>query len=240
MRIRDLAKAPWVMAFHDDDILHPKALESMFALLDKHPACTQLSTNYVSFQSGEPVAYTNDVRLDEYWHFRDQKHYASFCFTDNTVAFCSSLYRLDALKGIEFDRECYGLMYDRVAMLEAVGKGEVCVLKAPLLHYRLHAGQVSQNRKTGPYLSNALHLAAYYAKVLGTDWKTSAGRCFVINNRAVLKSFYKWCSDRGEVSFNGFVRRALKAGAATRFSFVPRPLSRLLKKWYRKRDPYFF
>jgi glycosyltransferase involved in cell wall biosynthesis len=240
LRIRELARAPWVMAFHDDDLLHPRALELAFAALERHPSATLCAMNYKgvldpTLAQFDPVPDGADYRLLE-----DRAHFAAFCCTDNTLAFASCLYRSENFRALDFDDKPFGKLCDRPAMIEALGAGQAIVFNPVLVLYRLHAGQDSVTSGSGPFLDNALALQAYYARHTGTSWKTSSGRCFVINNRAVLKSFYKWCSDREKMSFTAFVRLARRQGAATWFSFVPRPLARLLKKWYRRRDPRFF
>ncbi len=240
MQVRDLVQAPWVMIFHDDDLLHPRALELAFSALKQHRRASLCGMNYTGVVDPVMDNFATDVEASDYLHFDNQVHFASYCYTDNAVAFSSCIYRSVDFRRLEFDDTPYGKLWDRPAMVQAMGEGEALVLRPILVLYRLHAGQDSQASKSGPFLPNAIALIAFYAGLLGGDWGTSSGRCFVINNRAVLKSFYKWCSDRGEVTFNGFVARARKAGAATGFSFVPRPLSRLLKKWHRKRDRHFF
>ena len=46
MRIKKLARAEWVMAFHDDDLLHPHYLENIFEAIDQTPGCLVAGANY--------------------------------------------------------------------------------------------------------------------------------------------------------------------------------------------------
>lgn len=237
-----LTDAPWVMLFHDDDILHCRYLELAFAVIDEHRTCNLVGANFQDRKHAEIDAFNreyslttqSDIRL-----FRDQAHFASFCYTDNRIGFASAIYRSDSLRSVTLRWERFGKLCDRPLMIEAVGSGSAAVFLDPLMIYRVHDKQDSQDSASGPFLCQAIELTRFYRSVMGDALNTRTGLSFKISNRAFLKYMYKWCSDRQQMCFSRFVYTALRAGAATWYSFVPRPLSRLVKKAFRKVDPLF-
>jgi glycosyltransferase involved in cell wall biosynthesis len=238
LKVGSLAEADWVMAFHDDDIIHPRYIECAMAALDRHPDCRLIGSNYVGVEKPSlPELSSQDLNKD-FWLFDHAAHFASFCYTLNKVHFGSVIYQRDCFRRLTREHILpYGKIGDRPAMIETLrAGGGAIVFKAPYIQYRLHASQDSQSSTSGPFLKEAIALTAYYGAVMGKTWKTSAGRSFIVSNRAYLKGLYKWCSDRPSTGFTRYIWSAKKAGAATYWSFLPRPLMRLAKKALKRAD----
>ena len=228
----------WLMIFHDDDLLHPEYLQYCYNAITSDPDLQFIGSNYSGTQNPSQSSWPNVH--PECWYFRDQAHFASFCYTKNDIHFASAIYRIDNFLNIEKDLSKFGKMCDRPILIEGMGKGKGKVFKYPFIQYRLHAGQDSQSPSSGPFLQEAIALTEYYKSYMGADWATSSGKSFIINNRAYLKGLYKWCSDRHTMSFRKFIDKAISEGAGTPWSRIFRPIMRRLKKYYLSRDPYFF
>ncbi len=237
-----LAEAEWVMAFHDDDILHPRYIEYAMATLQSHPDCRLIASNYVGVEKPSLSALSNQTATKDFWLFDHAAHFASFCYTLNKVHFGSAIYHRERLLKLSKEKLLpFGKIADRPAMIETLREGGgAIVFKFPFAQYRLHASQDSQSSTSGPFLKEAIALTAYYGEVMGKTFKTSAGRCFIVNNRAYLKGLYKWCSDRKNQRFARFIDRARQQQAATLLTHTPRPLMRLVKKILRHLDTNFF
>jgi glycosyltransferase involved in cell wall biosynthesis len=240
--VSKLAEANWVMAFHDDDIIHPRYIEVAMDALRSHPDCRLIASNYAGVKMPSLPELSKQELIKDFWLFKDAAHFASFCYTLNKIHFGSVIYRRDRLLTLNKEKlRPFGKILDRPAMLETIiSGGGAIVFKAPFIQYREHPNQDSQSSSSGPFLSEAIALTSYYAGVMGKSWKTSAGRCFIVNNRAYLKGMYKWCSDRNNLRFNQFIGIANKSDAATAFSYLPRPLMRLIKKILQRTDSNFF
>ena len=238
LRIRELAEADWVMGFHDDDLMHPHLLEVLFRQIEKRPDCALAASNFESVTVPDPATLRAKTLSEELWDFRNAAHLASFFLTHNTVGFNSCLYRREAFQHLDAASYAkFGKIADRPLMLDLCREGSAFIMKAPYIAYRTHAGQDSAE---GPTADQIIALTRYYREHTGTRWSTPWGRSFIVNNRAFLKNLYKWCCERDTLSFNALVSRARKAGAATPWARVPRPLMRLVKKYQRRRDPLFF
>lgn len=238
-----MTDAPWVMLFHDDDVLHCRYLQSAFEVIDQRPACNLVGANFQDRESVDVDAFNREYLPQRHFGirlFRDQAHFASFCYTDNRIGFGSVIYRSASLRKAELQWGKFGKLCDRPLMIEAVGSGTAAVFAEPLMVYRVHSQQDSQDSMSGPFLDQAIELSRFYRSVMGDEWNSLTGRSFLISNRAFLKYVYKWCSNRKDMSFGGFVRKAYSAGGATVYSFIPRPISRFIKKRFRSIDPEFY
>jgi len=232
LKVGILAEADWVMAFHDDDIIHPQYIECAMAALDRHPECRLIASNYVGVDKPSLSSLSGQDLNKDFWLFDHAAHFASFCYTLNKVHFGSVIYKRDCFRRLTREHILpYGKIGDRPAMIETLrAGGGAIVFMAPYIQYRIHASQDSQSSTSGPFLHEVIKLSRFYADVMGTTWKTSSGRCFIVNNRAYLKGLYKWCSDRHARRFSFLIKDAKTTGAATGWSHVPRPLMRLIKK----------
>lgn len=237
-----LAEADWVMAFHDDDIIHPRYIELAMAALNSNPECRLIASNYVGVAKPSQEELSRQDLDQSCWLFDHAAHFSSFCYTINKIHFGSVIYRRERLRSLSMEKLlAFGKIADRPAMIETLRSGGMAIVfKAPFIQYREHANQDSQTSNSGPFLHEAIALTQYYAEVMGKTWKTSSGRSFIVNNRAYLKGLFKWCSDRKSKRFNRFVWAARNAGAATYWAFMPRPLMRLTKKVLIRADLKFF
>jgi len=231
-------QSDWLMVFHDDDLLHPDYLQHCYDEIIKDPELQFMGSNYIGIQAPSHNSWPK-VHVES-WTFRDQAHFASFCYTKNDIHFASAIYKREHFMKISNKFSIFGKICDRPILIEGMGNGKGKVFKYPFVQYRLHAGQDSQSATSGPFLNEAIALTRFYKSFMGTDWSTSSGKCFIINNRAYLKGLYKWCSDRQTMSFNKFIGKAIQEDAATVWSRLPRVIMRCLKKYYLKHDPLFF
>jgi glycosyltransferase involved in cell wall biosynthesis len=242
LQVGTLAEADWVMAFHDDDILHPLYLEYAMAALDQNSRCRLVASNYTNTSNPSLKTLSAKNPTQDNWAFTHAANFASFCFTLNKVHFGSAIYHRDSLRKITKEQlNPFGKIADRPVMIETLRQGgEAVVFKFPFVQYRLHASQDSQSPDSGPFLREAIHLTRFYSDVMGQTWSTSSGRSFLVNNRAYLRGLYKWCSDRHSRAFELFVCDARRTGAATCLVHVPRLPMRLLKKLLLRLDSAFF
>jgi glycosyltransferase involved in cell wall biosynthesis len=238
-----LVRAPWAMLFHDDDLLHCRYLEQAFRAIGIIDRCNVVGCNY---QDGHTISleeFNEQYPAAHHYgfhHLRDKSQLASFCYTDNRIGFGSIIYRSESLSQTALRLQTFGKLCDRPFLIDAVGDGAAVVFKDPLMVYRIHAHQDSKDVQSGPFLHEALELARFYRAVMGDSWRSRSGKSFRISNRAFLKYMYKWCSNRTQMPFYEFVLKAFQEGAATWWSFIPRPLSRFIKKQLRARDPEFY
>jgi|SaaInlStandDraft_1057018.scaffolds.fasta_scaffold04412_6 glycosyltransferase involved in cell wall biosynthesis len=226
--------APWMLLFHDDDILHPRYLEEAYELIKNDQDISLIGSNFLG--TDRPHAdlwggFNNQVMI-----FKNKAHFTSFCYTSNTINFASAIYKRTNFNNLNINFDRFGKICDRPILIEFLGSGKAVVLKFPFIQYRIHAGQDSQTSTSGPFLKEAIALTEFYKHQMGDDWATTSGKCFILDNRSLLKYLYKWCSDRKSQHFHSFIESAIRNNAGTPWSRIPRPIMRFLKKFYLRHE----
>lgn len=243
--LQTMARGPWTMLFHDDDILHPDYLRDVSAALTLNPGATVAVSSMHVHQ--DPVhAEWGRIRADRYIVL-DGRQLATSLFGGFAMPFCSAVYRTDVLKQAHFGFETYGKICDRPFVIDAALAGKAVVMLDPYVKYRVHDRQDSTDQATGPFLPEILALQRYYRKLLGEKLTDPAGRIFLRRNYKNLLGEYIRLNRnaRQPMSREDFFREAIKAEAASEWSLrcgryyatltqIPRKLERKLKALIRR------
>ena len=241
-RIKDHGTSDWVMAFHDDDVIHMSFLKEAAKALQKYSDLNLIASNFIGTERPE-IEDLNDQKLDyDYHYFPNSSALSAFCMSDNRIGFSSCLYKRELFNEIiEYDYRPFGKMADRPVLINACASGAAIVFKENYLLYRTHASQDSVTPANGPFLSEGLALAKFYkSKTYDKDgflYKLS----FILNLKSFLKQIYKWCSDRDSMSFFKFFK-TFQSDSKIFFLLIliPRPILRYLRKSIRIFKSDFF
>ena len=149
--------------------------------------------------------------------------------TDNAIGFSSCIYKREFLRNILSDLNQYGKMLDRPLMIENCGTGCILVFKSYYLNYRLHPKQDSQDSSNGPFLEEGENLVRYYNNIAfkGT-FKNKLS--FAISVNSFVKEIYKWCSDRNSTTYFRYKFDLFRYLGLPISVFLPRPITRWLRK----------
>jgi glycosyltransferase involved in cell wall biosynthesis len=142
---------PFVMVFHDDDVMHPRLLAEEVALLQRFPekafaACainfchTEDQMNTFTADAQAPISFTA---------FSDSVELTRSLLVGSPLGFSSVLYRTSVLNATSaLPHERFGANDDRPFLVGlAQGKGALFINNR-LLNYRIHAAQDSQRSAT--------------------------------------------------------------------------------------------
>jgi glycosyltransferase involved in cell wall biosynthesis len=223
--LQAMARGPWTMLFHDDDLLHPNYLRDVSMALIHEPYATVAVSAMRVYQDPEQAKW-GKARGNRYVTLTGQQ-LAARLYGGLPMPFCSAVYRTDVLKLGNFRFETYGKISDRPFVIEAALAGSAVVMLDPYVKYRIHAKQDSTDQATGPFLPEVFALQSYYRKVLGERLLDSSGRIFLRRNyRNLLGEFIRLNRNaRAPITQDEFFRGAIKAGAASAWSL-------LCGKWY--------
>jgi glycosyltransferase involved in cell wall biosynthesis len=243
--LQAMARGPWTMLFHDDDLLHPNYLRDVSAALAHEPHATVAVSAMRVHQDPEHASW-KQVRGNRYRTLTGRQ-LAARLYGGFPMPFCSAVYRTDILKQGSFQVETYGKIGDRPFVIEAARAGRAVVMLDPYVKYRIHARQDSTDQSTGPFLPEVLALQRYYRKVLGERLIDYPGRIFLRRNyRNLLGEFTRLNRNaRAPISQDAFFREALRAEAASNWSLrygwlyaaltqIPRKLERKLKTLFQR------
>lgn len=147
------ASAPYVMFFHDDDLLHPQYLERMLAGLNAFENTAVATAVFGWFKDEDAAAVKGKFAAplaNKYLHTADAEYFACGLLSDKySSCVCSALYRLDAFRSLEWDFEKYGKLNDWPGLTEAAKKGNSFVLADPRAVFcRVHPGRDSADAAT--------------------------------------------------------------------------------------------
>lgn len=246
--LQALARGPWTMLFHDDDLLHPDYLRDVAAALAREPGATvAVSAMRVS---AEPERIAWERLRGGHYRFLDGRQLAARLYGGFPMPFCSAVYRTDVLKGGDFALPTYGKIFDRPFVIEAARAGGAVLFPGRYVKYRIHARQDSADQASGPFLPEIFALQRYYRQVLGERLGDFPGRIFLRRNyRNLLGEFLRLNRfTQPPLSAESFFRQALAAEAASRRSLrygacyvalmrIPRQIERGLKSLFRRQRP---
>lgn len=242
--LQAMARGPWTMLFHDDDLLHPNYLFDVSAVLSKVANATVAVSAMRIHRDPEGAAW-EQVRGSraQIWTGRQL---ADRLYRGFAMPFCSAIYRTDVLRRTLPQFDIYGKIFDRPFVLEAVCAGKAVVMLDPYVKYRTHSQQDSTDHSTGPFLSEVLALQGYYRRILGERLSDSPGRAFLRRNYRNLTSEFNRLNRGREIPLEreAFFRCAIEAGAMSKKSLhfgrcygalmaVPRRIERAIKKFLR-------
>lgn len=242
--LQSMARGPWTMLFHDDDLLHPDYLRDVSAALADEPLATVAVSAMSVHQDPERAEWkpVNGRRCKSL----TGRQFAACLYGGFAMPFCSAVYRTDVLKQCDFQFESYGKIWDRPFVIEAARAGRAMVMLDPYVKYRVHAKQDSTDQSTGPFLPEVFALQRYYRNVLGERLIDFPGRIFLRRNyRNLLGEYVRLNrSARTPFSRDAFFREAIEAGAASAWSLrcgrlyatltqIPRRIEKGLKAFFR-------
>lgn len=216
--LQAMARGPWTILFHDDDLLHPGYLRDVSAALVHNPGATVAVSAMRVSQHPERTAWKK-VRGSRYLTLTG-KQLAARLYGGFPMPFCSAVYRTDVLQRGNFQFETYGKICDRPFVIEAALAGSAVVMLDPYVKYRIHAKQDSTDQATGPFLPEIFALQRYYRKVLGERLADPTGRIFLQRNyRNLLGEFIRLNRNaRVPMSKTAFFLNAIRAEAASPWS----------------------
>lgn len=154
--------AEYVIAFHDDDLMHPQYVEYLMKVINENPNAvllggkTKISYNPEKLQWCEPQGdyIIGDTRDMAKWYFRG-----------DTFSFPAICYKSECYKAERFDNKLYGNRGDFPFLMDIADHGLVCELQDRFLHYRLHE---KQNGNKLPTIEQRVNLVQKIANLLLT------------------------------------------------------------------------
>lgn len=216
--LQAMARGPWTMLFHDDDLLHPHYLRDVSAALAHEPQATVAVSSMRAHQDPEHAEWKQV--LGSHYVTLTGRQLAARLYGGFLMPFCSAVYRTDVLKQGAFRFETFGKICDRPFVIDAALAGSAVLMLDPYVKYRVHARQDSTDQSTGPFLPEVFALQRYYRKVLGERLTDSSGRIFLRRNyRNLLREFTRLTRNASTpISRDEFFRRAINAEAASAWS----------------------
>lgn len=245
LELQTMARGPWTMLFHDDDLLHPNYLHDAFAVLVHEPHATVVVSAMRAYKNPESVEWKQS--RGHRYRILTGRELAAHLYGGFPMPFCSVIYRTEVLKQGKMQFETLGKIADRPFVVECALAGRAVVMLDPYVKYRLHGGQDSVDQDTGPFLPEVFALQRYYRKLLGERLSDFPGRIFLRRNyRNLMGEFTRLSRNNlAPLSQDAFFRSAIEAEASSIWSLncgkcyaalthIPRYLERVFKAIIRR------
>lgn len=231
-RCQQLCTKKYVMIFHDDDQLHPQYIEHAYAQLQAGPEANLIVSNAISIPANAQPDFQKKQNINALE--LDKIHFSTALYVRNKIAFCSAIYRKEALRSLNFEdlKTRFGKWGDRPIMIEAVGNGYAIHMTDAYVYTGRHDAQDTHFKETQPPHTLWLNREQFFRNIMGDRITRFPGLCFCIMNHRRLKSGYKRRIAKG-VSFSKYLDDAFVIGAVTKKTWLlrwiaPRPLQNLL------------
>jgi len=211
----DLAETPWVVLFHDDDLLHPRFVEQVARVLSADPEAALVSAGFRSTPAPSPSDWTALAGIAK--PCPDRASFATALYRGYAPHFGATVYRTDVARRVEGRVEEFGKICDYPFILENLtADRHAILLPEAWVQYRIHPGQDIQGRASGPFLGEVLALHRYYRGLMGTSLFKGSGLVWLLWNDQRLEHLLSAVG----LSYRQSRREALRAGATTRLSMA--------------------
>lgn len=209
----------YLTIFDDDDAMHPKMLELQVSFLDGNK-------DVIFVASGFNRVYDNNIH-----HFRSftEDNIKYVVYENNgrefikavmswlTFPISSTMYRLRALEGSKMEPEKFSDFLDVVFLIKVSKKGHSAFIDAPLVNYRVHAGQYSKVPKK-EYEQGAIHTISFFKESFPVSFNKKEQKML---RRYSLNFLLRAYADinRGFSDFLRFIRRCRRENLITYSDF---------------------
>lgn len=159
------ARSPYHIVFHDDDLMHPRMLESQVALLESRPDIAWIATECQPFGFDTKASFVDHNEGDAPTEIYDDAGALVRRLLENApLHFGSVMFRTSIAESTHMRFDEFAIVSDRVLLCDIALKAPVGLIARPLVLYRHHEAQDSHN----PALRelHALALMVYYKQQL--------------------------------------------------------------------------
>jgi len=183
-------ETPYLLVFHDDDVIHPDYVNFAIKELDKNKDIVWAGGRAKFIKSSKKMFQFKKINDD--LKIFNKNHLLKLIFKDYDLAFDSIIYRVQYIKSIEYYQKIYQKWCDRPYIIELIENKNILILNSKIINYRIHDKQDSQYANNA-HLENWWNLIKFYEN-LSKDNKLTycLFRKWVMQSIFLsLKSFYK-------------------------------------------------
>lgn len=207
---KNFATTPFLMVFHDDDLMHPQLLEWQVRLLKKRPDLCWVGPRPQPFQDKIPKCeppIKSDVRI-----LNTTSELVDYFIRKFNLCFGHVLMRTSALKQVDLAPLIEDLsgVFDRPFLFQLMKNGKAGILLETLAFYRIHPHQDSVRTKFT--IENIINLGWHYKIALGQEATFGQGWRFRFSNSYNFLDSYSRLSKDTQLDFWKFNRQCRQVG----------------------------
>jgi len=204
-------RAPYTIAFHEDDLLGAHYLETACRVLDGDPACGFVAAEMTAFDDEPPVdALRQPIDRSDIERYADGAAFVRALLRGVNPMFGSVVYRRAAVEGVAPPHDDYATLVDRPFLLAILERWSAAVVRAPAVWYRSHGDGDTRNLAMTP--DHILRLLARYRAALPAALGDEDRRLFYDFSGYWLFTLYRMTAPAERSSLRDLVVRAWRDG----------------------------
>ncbi len=153
----------YLTVFHDDDAMHPKMLELQVSFLDDNKDVIFVASgfNRVYDNAIHNFSSFNESKIKYVVYKNKGREFIKAVMSWLMSPSSSTMYRLQTIKDSKVEYEKFSDFYDILFLMKISKKGNSALIDAPLVNYRIHAGQYSKVPKK-EYEQGAINTISFF------------------------------------------------------------------------------
>lgn len=178
MAFTKFSDTKYLVVFHDDDIMHPKLIESQLEIMERQPEINIIATEPIEFEQIQECARYSGIQKPGAVIYQSSGQFAKALLKGVRWHYGSTMYRSGALEKIDWDEitQQYSKIGDRALLLTLAQSGKAALLRERMVFYRHHSGQDSASMWDAeePFIN----LYKLYRQSLEKNWNVESAFVF--------------------------------------------------------------
>lgn len=163
-KIKEIAKANYVMIFHDDDILNPNYISMAMDEISKDPSIVLVASRLTDFENRHEII--SDNYLDNlFYKYVNYKDFVTNMFIFERIAYSNAIYRTEFFKKVELEYDRFGKINDWPLMTKVAKFGtSILFTDNNCVFARQHDGQDSKTVENQIQTTNIVNWIHFLSK----------------------------------------------------------------------------
>lgn len=190
---------PYVMFFHDDDILNSKYLEYALEALNTYDNIAFITTRLLNFNSEETI--NKAPATEDHFLFTSQEDFANYMYLYESIAMQTAIYKTNLLKQYPRRFDEYGKFFDWPYLVQLSGFGNVVLMNCRrMFNVRRHKSQWSNDKNSYWQEQHLINWHKQFAEAMHYNDINSAGhKIFSIKFEKLISAQYTcFCSNNND------------------------------------------
>ena len=155
-KVAELVQSPYVMIFHDDDILNSEYLKYAIKALNTYDNIAFITTRTKDFTNQDDVDLS--PASDEFYLFDSKKDFSQFMYLNELIAMQTAIYNVELFKKHSRDFDLYGKFCDWPYLVKLSGFGKVILFNdKKMFNVRIHPAQYTNDSASGLSLEQLIN-----------------------------------------------------------------------------------
>jgi len=197
----------YTMAFHEDDLMGSRYLETAVGVLESDPSCGFAGAEVQQFdRDPDPSELDSATAPSQVERYADGRAFVRALAGGVNPMFASIVYRRTALAGVAPAHDAYATLVDRPFLLDILDHWSAAIVRGPAVWYRAHGDGDQRHAPMTP--EHILRLFARYRAALPAELDDADRRLFYDFSGYWLFTLHRLVPDAAQWPLRRFALRA--------------------------------